>query len=201
MTLGVCAIVLSHVYGCLMETPDFFCLFYFIFSLFVCVLFVCGGVYVWVCVWGWGVFVCLFVFCFLLFVLDRVNIIFVCVCRFYESTVSWTTARDSCVGLSAYLVSINTQSENDFVAFLSAGLSNNQGDRTWLGLGPDYHAQNPKTWLDGTTVSYTNWVDGEPNNNNGNEGCIEMNWDGRGLWNDHDCNEEKQYICEKVWIV
>ena len=81
--------------------------------------------------------------------------------------------------------------------FLSAGLSDSHGPRTWLGLGPNYHAQNPKCWLDGNVMTYHDWFAGEPNNSGGNEGCIEMNFGNIDEWNDVPCTGTKQFICEK----
>ena len=112
--------------------------------------------------------------------------------RLYQSTVDWNTAKTSCEQQDGYIVSINTESENDFVATLSAG------PRTWLGVGPDYHQQECKKWLDGTNMLYTNWLaGGQPNNWGGNEGCIEMNYKQVEKWNDATCAREKNYICEK----
>ena len=44
----------------------------------------------------------------------------------------------------------------------------------WIGLH-DPHEVNYYEWTDNTTVVYTNWANGEPNNWRGNhEGCVEM---------------------------
>lgn len=47
------------------------------------------------------------------------------------------------------------------------------------------------------TVSYTNWIDGEPNGY-GAEDCVEFTkWaNGNALWNDQECDSNNHFICE-----
>lgn len=118
--------------------------------------------------------------------------------RLYKESVSWRTARTHCEQQHAYLVSIESNQENDFVSYLSACSSDSAtGSRTWIGLGPNYHSQSPKRWLDGNTMIYQRWRDREPNNGGRNEGCIETNRSARGEWNDTECYNQRQYMCEK----
>jgi hypothetical protein len=56
-------------------------------------------------------------------------------------------------------------------------------------------------------TSYTNWVEGEPNNYDGHEDCVEIDYT-KGFefgdlsaaedgWNDHPCsNYRRHFICE-----
>ena len=45
------------------------------------------------------------------------------------------------------------------------------------------------------TFTYNNWLPGNPDNGyGGNENCLEINY--QGHWNDAECKELKQYICE-----
>ena len=40
-----------------------------------------------------------------------------------------------------------------------------------------------------------NWREGEPNNANSNEHCVQIRKD--GLWNDENCDNHNNFICEK----
>lgn len=44
--------------------------------------------------------------------------------------------------------------------------------------------------------SYKNWAPGEPNNANGNEHCLEMDMGGQYQWNDNNCENRFNFICE-----
>ena len=52
-------------------------------------------------------------------------------------------------------------------------------------------------WTDGSAVNYLEWAPGEPNDFDDTHLCVEMytrSWP--GLWNDHNCNEARPYICQ-----
>ena len=66
--------------------------------------------------------------------------------------------------------------------------------RTWIGLHRDPKNKSRWLWVDGSYVTYTNWYNGEPNDNNGEEDCVEMS--STGKWNDQNCNDSVSYICE-----
>ena len=63
----------------------------------------------------------------------------------------------------------------------------------WLGLERDKVSGTKFRWIDGTPLEgeYENWIDGEPNNHNGNEECVNMlvvnNTKAAGKWNDYRC--------------
>ncbi|XP_070289191.1 pulmonary surfactant-associated protein D-like isoform X3 [Myotis yumanensis] len=50
------------------------------------------------------------------------------------------------------------------------------------------------TYPGGESLVYTNWSPGEPNNDGGNEYCVEMYTNGK--WNDKFCGEKRLVICE-----
>ena len=39
-------------------------------------------------------------------------------------------------------------------------------------------------WEDGSFWGYDSWSDGEPDDNEGNEDNVVINWSGDGMWND-----------------
>jgi len=42
---------------------------------------------------------------------------------------------------------------------------------------------------------YNNWNEGEPNNHNDEQECVESFGEGKG-WNDQSCSEERRYVCQ-----
>ena len=49
-------------------------------------------------------------------------------------------------------------------------------------------------WNDRSPWSYTRWKSGEPNNFRGKEGCIELM---DNEWNDSDCQNAKEFVCQQ----
>lgn len=48
-------------------------------------------------------------------------------------------------------------------------------------------------------TSYENWQEGEPNNYNNVENCVEMSymwWRKNGEWNDLHCEDRKDWFCQ-----
>lgn len=69
--------------------------------------------------------------------------------------------------------------ENKAAAFLSITDSKTEGEFTYPSGAP---------------LVYSNWAPGEPNNNGGNEDCVEIFSNGK--WNDKSCGESRLVICE-----
>lgn len=69
--------------------------------------------------------------------------------------------------------------ENKAAAFLSITDSKTEGEFTYPS---------------GEPLVYSNWAPGEPNNNGGNEDCVEIFTNGK--WNDKSCGESRLVICE-----
>uniref|UniRef100_A0AAY4A3Z7 Macrophage mannose receptor 1 n=1 Tax=Denticeps clupeoides TaxID=299321 RepID=A0AAY4A3Z7_9TELE len=70
-------------------------------------------------------------------------------------------------------------------------------DSAWIGLSN----QDPNigfVWSDGSSSSFENWNDGEPNNANNVENCVELisTYYSHGKWNDLHCEIKKDFICQ-----
>ena len=111
--------------------------------------------------------------------------------------MNWTQARDWCQAHHTDLVSIQNQTENDYVL---KHLPNRTGTPYyWIGL-----TRTAEKWIwigtNGTLAGYKSWAPNEPNNRT-DELCVEMyvNKDAttRGKWNDEPCSKLKFPACFK----
>lgn len=103
--------------------------------------------------------------------------------------VTYWAAQAECENLGGGLVSIHDQYQHNWLSDTAASL--NVGDEWWIGLDDTYE-EGVFRWNDGSTVDYTNWNTGEPNDWGGNEDCGELT---RGIWNDLPCDYSIGYIC------
>ena len=86
------------------------------------------------------------------------------------------------------MVSIRCPEQNDRLTDL------NSSDEVWVG-GSDSASEGDWVFLDGGSVTYTNWYSGEPNNYGGNQDCMDFNYNGSpGSWNDTGCSSTRKAI-------
>jgi hypothetical protein len=70
----------------------------------------------------------------------------------------------------------------------------------WLGA-TDVVKEGTWIWESSkTTMTYSHWNAGEPNNGNGHgaENCLHF-WDQNGTWNDAPCSDIISALCEMVF--
>jgi len=68
------------------------------------------------------------------------------------------------------------------------------GNTVWIG-GTDAASEGAWVWSpSNTSLSYTNWYPGEPNNIYSGEDCLVGNWNTR--WNDERCTSKFKYVCQ-----
>ena len=72
---------------------------------------------------------------------------------------SWTEAEANAVKLGGHLTALTSAAEDGFVW-------NSFKQNRWIGF-TDSEAEGVWKWTTGETSSYTNWSDGNPNNNGG----------------------------------
>ena len=116
---------------------------------------------------------------------------------------SWYSARRFCQSSGGDLVSISSVDENDFVANLAGGRE------AWIGLYDEWppagmllqgggnqplKLEAKWTWSDGTPLRYTNWGPRQPS---GFQDCVQINYQGRGLWDDNDFFTKLYFVCER----
>ena len=109
---------------------------------------------------------------------------------FCSEPKKWVTARNFCEDQGAKLASIEKEEEANLVF---STISTFEIDRWWIGLN-DRDEEGVFAWQDGNPLVYEAWNEGEPNNFNSNEDCVEVLLS-NGLWNDARCRDEKPFIC------
>ena len=114
----------------------------------------------------------------------------------YTSKMSWKDAYRFCEKKGGHLVTINSQDEDKVVHEIQKTCS--PYDRMWLGATDEFTEGSWK-WITGETITYKNWADGEPNDDNDED--FMMMYKSSGKWNDvYDSTRSELYsysfICE-----
>ena len=120
---------------------------------------------------------------------------------------TFADARTHCASMSAHLVTLSSQQENDFVWQLDTS-------EHWIGATDGKNLKQPAvgiyTWIDGEPFTYMNWSAGQPNatptacSDPSGPGmfCYEhcaFQWSGGanpGEWNDRLCSHTIEAVCE-----
>ncbi|XP_058603338.1 C-type lectin domain family 4 member E-like isoform X1 [Onychostoma macrolepis] len=110
-----------------------------------------------------------------------------------KKAMSWSDSRKYCRDRGGDLVIINTEEKQRLMSSL-VRLS----ERAWIGLS-DRENEGNLTWVDNSTLKQGFWFEGEPNDEHGNEDCVEIMVFSSTLnnWNDLPCSEKRKGICEK----
>ena len=113
--------------------------------------------------------------------------------RFQFGSFTWDQAETYCKDtFGGHLASFH--SDQEFNAVYDA-LSSVRGaaPNGWIGLN-DLTAEGTFVWSDGTSVVYTNWKSGEPNDAGNNEDCGELTG---AKWIDAPCDRTQSAICKR----
>lgn len=110
---------------------------------------------------------------------------------YYESGAGylWPDARKIAANAGGYLVTINSEAENNFI--VNKVIDPDRQAYRWIGLYNTGKA-GQFSWVTGEPLSYTNWIPGEPNNYYNNtsdttiyEPYVHINgYDSKNRWND-----------------
>ncbi|MFT5682674.1 MAG: hypothetical protein ACI8RZ_003598 [Myxococcota bacterium] len=104
----------------------------------------------------------------------------------------WTEAATQCAQLGARLVSIEDEGENDWLDPLVDATS----EGLWWTGGSDLDEEGVWTWEGAGEMTWTAWGPTEPNNWDGVEHCMHLNFYTDGAWDDTSCDGERPYVCE-----
>lgn len=111
--------------------------------------------------------------------------------RFVQQGAVYDQAYAACSADGAHLVVVDDQAENDYLAARVV-------DHTWIGLD-DYTVEGEFVWVTGQPLAalHDEFKTGEPSDS-ATEDCTEM--DGVdpeiGLWNDNNCDNRRDFVCE-----
>uniref|UniRef100_G1PZF8 Pulmonary surfactant-associated protein D-like n=1 Tax=Myotis lucifugus TaxID=59463 RepID=G1PZF8_MYOLU len=99
-------------------------------------------------------------------------------------------ARQVCAQAGGQLPSPRSAAENHALQLL---LDVENKGAVFLSM-TDFKTKGWFTYPGGKPLVYSNWAPGEPNNDGGNERCVEMYTNGK--WNDKNCGVNRLVICE-----
>ncbi|XP_062584475.1 lectin BRA-3-like [Saccostrea cucullata] len=114
--------------------------------------------------------------------------------------MNWTDAKAQCELQGAYLVEVETMAENTWIQeTLILPWNTMECDiwyqccKTWIGAA-DMDKEGHFTWNRRTSVDFTNWYKGQPDDIKGKD-CVQFC--SNGFWDDTECRRNKFFICEK----
>lgn len=105
---------------------------------------------------------------------------------------NWDDARVGCAERGGRLVVIETEEEN---ALLGPRVREHTNRVFWL-AATDRETEGRFTWTDGSTLTFSSWANGEPNDSGGAEDCAQGNFRAALTWNDGRCQGNQYFVCE-----
>ncbi|MBN1335113.1 MAG: hypothetical protein JXB39_04075 [Deltaproteobacteria bacterium] len=105
-------------------------------------------------------------------------------------SVTWEAARAACRMWEGDLVTLADDGENALVSQTARDIWSNSW---WIGLN-DRDEEGTWVWADGSPVTFTGWIHGEPNDYAG-EDCAGTNYGYVAGWNDFSCATELPFVC------
>ena len=122
--------------------------------------------------------------------------------RIYNRPVTFSAAEVGCQDdFKGRLAILNTKEKAVFVKNQFFTPNNKFRKNTWIALirTQETNTDSSFKWLDNSSVSYTNWQHGEPNNFWGLQYCVAL-WGGQkqsATWYDYWCDTEMFALCER----
>ena len=110
---------------------------------------------------------------------------------YHKEKKNYDEAEATCHTEGGHLIEINSEWEQLFLQGLVGG------NYVWIGLQDRFQEGNWSTWNSGTPLSYSNWLQGEPNNLANVEHCAGTF---PQKWNDFPCSAHWGFVCENSHI-
>lgn len=102
--------------------------------------------------------------------------------------MDWFEAKDYCEDYGMNLVTFESFEEAQYFNSIA-------GKEVWVGTN-DFEEEGVFRQITDGSIPSLPWNEGEPNNYEGNEDCVQSGFDGG--FNDHDCSLENLFACEIV---
>ena len=116
--------------------------------------------------------------------------------KVHSNRLDWNSAKSACEALGSSLAALNSKAKlQEFSQLFPESVTLNNGVYFWIGLRRDPQKEQRWLWVEGSTVVFTSWRTGEPNNVDSNEDCGGVLLPS-GLWNDMSCRTRFAHICE-----
>ncbi|XP_067654063.1 perlucin-like [Haliotis asinina] len=113
--------------------------------------------------------------------------------------MSWADGWVMCKAMRSFPVEIDSRDEQLRVyGFLQR---HHERSKFWTG-STDLYVNMQWTWMtSGNAVTYTNWVDGQPDNNYNNhtgnwDTCLVLDMSRQAGWSDEQCEQANYMLCE-----
>jgi len=119
--------------------------------------------------------------------------------------LSWFNAMECCYYNKGYPAEPQNEAEQQkIVEYIKIADEGSLGlTAYWLG-GNDLHREGSWVWPSGQPFTYTNWVEGEPDDQDGKEDCIAIDSPKEYKWMDLNCTEPMHgavthfTVCERI---
>ena len=113
----------------------------------------------------------------------------------FMTVVTCNEAQQVCESLNSNPTSIHSAAECDFIL---GQVRSSDTKEFWIGF-TDRANEGSFEWVDGSDVTYTNWIEGQPDDFGSNQDCgiALLTWGSR--WDDANCRSSStsRYICRK----
>ena len=111
------------------------------------------------------------------------------------TAVTWNDAQQVCESLNSSLTSIHSAAESDFIL---GQVRSSDTNKFWIGF-TDRAKEGSFEWVDGSDVTYTNWIEGQPDDFRSNQDCGMALLTRGSRWDDANCRSSRTsgYICRK----
>ena len=113
----------------------------------------------------------------------------------YAETKDWYSANEYCeCEYGSNLAVIESSTDDIFVRDAASAADISTSSKIWIGLNDKYNDNTYNEWIDGTSVTYTNWFDGNPDNDGD---CTHLWPAANDAWNDRNCYSTDGYpVCD-----